>query len=115
MQRHFRRLRAVTYVEGKTGHLEVTFYRTRAGTTREQNLARFDQAEPDFAKGEGILGHSMWIAPNGLWAHVVHWKSKEAFAQTGKALMKTHGVGGWIRSLDFKRFKVWKGDALEAR
>ena len=111
-RRFFRRLRSVTYKTAMTGHLEVTFYRTRAGTSRAQNLQRFDAAEPDFAKGPGILGHSMWIAPDGLWAHVVHWESEAAFATTGKALMRTKGVGGWIRSLDFKRFKVWKGDTL---
>ena len=111
-RRFFRQLRSETYREAPTGHLEVTFYRTKAGTTREQNLARFDAAEADFAKGKGIVGHSMWIAPDGLWAHVVHWESQGAFAETGKALMRTKGVGGWIRSLDFKRFKVWKGDTL---
>ena len=111
-RRFFRRLRSVEYAKAPTGHLEVTLYRTRVGTTRTQNLQRFDAAEPDFAKGPGIVGHSMWIAPDGLWAHVVHWESEAAFAKTGKALMRTKGVGGWIRSLDFKRFKVWKGDAL---
>lgn len=111
-RRFFRRLRSEQYRKELTGHLEVTLYRTRVGTTRGQNLERFDAAEADFEKGPGILGHSMWIAPDGLWAHVVHWESQEAFAKTGKALMRTKGVGGWIRTLDFKRFKVWKGDAL---
>ena len=90
----------------------MTLYRTRVGTTREQNLARLDAAEADFSKAEGLLGHSTWIAPNGLWVHVVHWESEAAFNKTGKALMRTQGVGGWIRSLDFKRFRVWKGDRL---
>ena len=111
-RRFFRQLRSVRYRDAPTGDLEVTLFRTRVGTTRGQNLARFDAAEPDFAKGPGIVGHSMWIAPDGMWAHVVHWESEAAFAKTGKALMRTKGVGGWIRSLDFKRFKVWKGDTI---
>ena len=110
--RHLRQLRTHTYVKGATGHLEVTLYRTRPGTTREANLARLDAAESDFSKAEGILGHSTWIAPNGRWVHLVRWRSKADFARTGKALMRTKGVGGWIRSLDYKRFSVLKGDPL---
>ena len=77
-------------VDTSTGHLEVTVYRTRPGTTREANLARLDAAEGDFAKGKGILGHATWLAPDGQWAHVIQWKSEE----------------------DFKRFTAWKGDTL---
>ncbi|MDJ0973169.1 MAG: hypothetical protein QNJ98_01750 [Planctomycetota bacterium] len=110
--RYFRQLREHRYSDGNPGLFEVTIYRTKPGTTREANLARFDAAEADFAKGEGILGHSMWIAPSGHWAHVVHWRSEADFKKTGKALMRSKGVGGWIRSLDFQRFTVWKGPAL---
>jgi hypothetical protein len=36
----------------------------------------------------------------------------EAYAKTGKALFGKPGVGGWIRSLDFQRFVVHRGDEV---
>lgn len=79
-------------MEPKRDHLEVILYRTRVGTTREESLALFDKAEADFAKTAGILGHSMWIAPDGLWTHVVYWESEASFNKSGRALTKTKGV-----------------------
>ena len=110
-QLHFRRLRSSDYdSKTPTGHLEVVVHRTKAGTTREANLALYDKAEADFAKGEGLLGHSLWISPNGQWLHLLHWRSAQAFEETGKAFMRTPGVGAWIRSLDFRRFQMLRGD-----
>lgn len=107
-----RRLRVHVYDAAPAGHLEVTIFRTRPGTTREQHLARFDAAETDFAGASGLLGHALYLAPDGQWVHEVRWRSEADFAATGKALMKTTGVGGWIRSLDYGRFSVLRGDRL---
>lgn len=109
---HARRLRAHAYDAAPGAHLEVTVFRTRPGTTREANLAKFDAAEADFSKAAGLLGHELYLAPDGRWVHVVRWRSEADFSTTGKALMKTSGVGGWIRSLDYGRFTVWRGDRL---
>lgn len=109
-RRLFRRLRSESYGSGEIGHLELVVFRTKSGKTREDNLQRFDQAEKDFSKGEGLLGHSLWISADGHWLHLLHWRSEADYAKTGKALMGTKGVGGWIRSLDFRRFTVYRGD-----
>lgn len=108
--RLFRRLRGTTYGDAHGGHLELVVFRTRPGTSRASHLELFDAAEPDFAEADGILGHSLWLSADGRWLHLVRWRSAEDFARTGKALMGTKGVGGWIRSLDFKRFTVFRGD-----
>ena len=106
----FRLLREQAYADAPCGHLEVVVFRTRPGVTREDNLKRFDAAEAEFRTGEGLLGHALGIAPDGRWVHVLHWASAEAYAKTGKALFGKPGVGGWIRSLDFQRFEVSRGD-----
>ena len=111
----YRQLRAAGAVSMAAGHLEVTKYRTRPGTTRDVNLARFDKAAAAFASSDGVLGDSMWIAPDGEWVHLVRWRSGADFARAAKALMEDKAVGGWIRSLDFKRFRVMRGDVLGAR
>ena len=107
-----RRLRAHAYDATPAGHLEVTVFRTRPGTTRDAHLARFDAAEADFSKASGLFGHELYLAADGRWVHVVRWRSEADFSATGKALMKTSGVGGWIRSLDYGRFTVLRGDRL---
>lgn len=56
------------------------------------------------------LSEPFGIAPDGRWVHVLHCESSEAYAKTGKALFGKPGVGGWIRSLDFQRFEVSRGD-----
>lgn len=109
---HARRVRTSAYREAAGGHLEVTLFRTRPGTTRAAHLARFDAAEADFARAEGVLGHALYLAPDGMWVHVVRWRSEADFATTGRALLRTVGVGGWIRSLDYGRFSVLRGDLL---
>ncbi|MFO1031573.1 MAG: hypothetical protein U1F60_10865 [Planctomycetota bacterium] len=106
----FRLLREQSYAEAPCGHLEVVVFRTRPGVTREANLKKFDAAEAEFRAGEGLLGHALGIAPDGRWVHVLHWASAEAYTKTGKALFGKPGVGGWIRSLDFQRFEVSRGD-----
>lgn len=112
LQLHARRLRAHVYDRSPGGHLEVTVFRTTPGTTREQHLARFDAAEADFAEAEGLLGHALYLAPDGRWLHEVRWRSEADFVATGKALLRTAGVGAWIRSLDYGRFSVLRGDRL---
>lgn len=107
---HFRQLREHVYSDAKCGHLEVVVFRTKAAVTREANVARFDEAESEFEKGKGLIAHSLWIAPDGRWAHVLKWENEAAFTQTGKALFMQPKVGGFIRSLDFKRFVVTRGD-----
>ena len=92
------------------GHLELVVHRTKKGTEREANLALYDRAEKDFGQGEGLLGHSLWISPDGQWLHLLRWRSADDFGKTGKSLMGTQGVSGWIRSLDFRRFQVFRGD-----
>lgn len=109
---HFRQLRRQSYQDAPCGHLEVVVFRTRPGVTREANLQKFDAAEAEFAKGDGLLGHSLWLAPDGRWVHLLQWQSAEAYAKTGKALFAKPGVGGWIRSLDFQRFVVHRGDVV---
>lgn len=108
----FRQLRTQTYQDAPCGHLEVVVFRTRPGVTREANLQKFDAAEAEFAKGDGLLGHSLWLAPDGRWVHLLQWASADAYAKTGKALFGKPGVGGWIRSLDFQRFVVHRGDVV---
>lgn len=108
----FRQLRDHTYADTACGHLEVVGFRTKPGVTREANLQKFDAAEAEFEKGKGLLGHSLWIAPDGNWVHLLRWASAEDYAATGKALFAQPGVGGWIRSLDFKRFQVSRGDVV---
>jgi len=107
---HFRELRMHSYSDAACGHLEVVVFRTRPGVTREANLQKFDAAEKEFETGEGLLGHSLWIAPDGRWVHLLRWASAADYAKTGKALFGKPGVGGWIRSLDFQRFTVHRGD-----
>ena len=109
---HFRRLREHEYSQEATGHLEVTVFRTRPGTTREAHLEKFDAAESGFLEGEGVLGHSLWIAPDGRWVHLVRWRSAADFQTTAKALMTVPSVTTWIRSLDYQRFQVLHGDVL---
>lgn len=46
-----------------------------------------------------------------FWPH----QSFDHYTKTGKALFGTPGVCGWIRSLDFKRFAVSRGDILKAK
>ncbi|MCU0864143.1 MAG: hypothetical protein MUC36_10145 [Planctomycetes bacterium] len=112
LRAHFRQLRTQTYQDAPCGHLEVVVFRTRPGVTREANLQKFDAAEADFAQGKGLLGHSLWLAPDGSWVHLLNWASADDYAQTGKALFSKPGVGGWIRSLDFQRFVVHRGDVV---
>jgi hypothetical protein len=112
LRAHFRQLRTQTYQDTPCGHLEVVVFRTRPGVTREANLQKFDAAEADFAQGKGLLGHSLWLAPDGSWVHLLNWASADDYAQTGKALFGKPGVGGWIRSLDFQRFVVHRGDVV---
>lgn len=108
---HFREVRSSTFdKKAEFGHLEFVVHRTRPGVTRKQNLNLFDKADKDFAKGEGLIGHSLWISADGVWLHRLRWKSAEDYSKTGKGLMGTPGVGGWIKSLDFKRFEVLRGD-----
>lgn len=109
---HFRELRMHSYSDAACGHLEVVVFRTRPGVTREANLQKFDAAEKEFETGEGLLGHSLWIAPDGRWVHLLRWASAADYAKTGKALFGKPGVGGWIRSLDFQRFTVHRGDVV---
>ncbi len=109
---HFRSLRSHSYSEDAARHLEVVVFRTKPGTTRETNLERFDAGESEFEKGEGLLGHSLWLAPDGRWVHLLRWRSAADYAKTGKALFRTKNVGGWIRSLDFRRFTVLRGDRI---
>jgi hypothetical protein len=109
---HFRQLREHVYSNDKCGHLEVVVFRTKPTVTREANVAKFDAAESEFEKGKGLRAHSLWIAPDGRWVHLLKWEDAAAFAQTGKALFMQPGVGGWIRSLDFKRFVVTRGDVV---
>ena len=110
---HFRLIRESTFDE-KTpmGHLELVLHRTKAGTTRKENLKRFDAAEKDFSKGEGLLGHALGITPDGQWVHLLRWRSEADYDKTGKTLIRTKGAGGWIRSLDFQRFQVFRGDVV---
>lgn len=109
---HFRQLRTQTYQDAPCGHIEVVVFRTRPGVTRDANLQKFDAAEADFAQGKGLLGHSLWLAPDGHWVHLLQWASADDYAKTGKALFAKPGVGGWIRSLDFQRFVVHRGDVV---
>lgn len=112
---YFRQLRSSTFdPTTPMGHLELVVHRTRKGTTRSKNLALFDSAKEGFAAGEGLLGHSLWISADGQWLHLLRWRSAEDFEKTGKALMRTKGVGSWIRSLDFKRFEMMRGDVKSA-
>lgn len=109
---HFRRLRESVYSQDPAGHLEVVVFRTKPGTTREANLALFDKAEAEFATGEGLRAHSLWLASDGRWVHLLRWRSAADYETTGKALFAKPGVGGWIRSLDFQRFVVTRGDMV---
>ena len=45
-------------------------------------------------------------------AAIWRWRSAADNEKTGKALFAMPGVGGWIRSLDFRRFTVLRGDEL---
>lgn len=110
-----RQLRSKRYPDkaGTAGHLEVTVFRTRKGQSRAGNLALFDQAEKGFTDADGLLAHSLWLAPDGRWAHVLEWRSEEDFQKTSKALMRNDGVSGWIRSLDFRRFQTLRADLLD--
>lgn len=113
---HFRRVREQvnpSAANTPTGHLEVVVFRTKPGTTREQNLERYDRGFDDYASAEGLLAHSLWLGPDGRWVHLLHWRSEADFQKTGKALFGKPGVGGWIRSLDFKRFSMVRGDVLD--
>ena len=109
---YFRRLRERSYSKAEAGHIEAVVFRTKAGVTKKANIELFDKAEKGFAEGKGLLGHSLWIAPDGSWLHLLRWKSAAAYQATGKALMRNAGVRGWITSLDFKRFTVMQGDTL---
>jgi len=96
----------------KGGFLELTRYRTKSGARRSENLARFDAAQPAFVESPGVLGDSTWISPTGQWLHLVRWRSAADFGTAAKALMKNPKVFGWIRSLDYKRFTVTKGNVI---
>lgn len=109
LQRHYRQIRSAAFREGECGHLELVRFRTRAGTTRDAHLERFDLADADFEAAPGVLGHSLWIAPDGEWLHLVEWTSAEEFDRFSKQLMRTKGAGAWVRSLDFQRFTVLRG------
>lgn len=115
---YFRLLRESTLMEGQVGHVEVVVFRTKPGVTREANVELFDKGESEYAalgKGDGgLLAHSLWIAPDGRWVHLLYWRSEADYVKTGKALFAKPGVGGWIRSLDFKRFVVYRGDVAVA-
>lgn len=115
---YFRLLRETTLTEGQAGHVEAVVFRTKPGVTREANVELFDKGESEYAelgKGEGgLLAHSLWIAPDGRWVHLLYWRSEADYVKTGKALFGKPGVGGWIRSLDFKRFVVYRGDVATA-
>lgn len=110
---HFRPLAEAVYRDAPGGHLEVVVFRTKPGDTRDAHLARFTAAEADFAKTgkpAGLDAHSLWIAADGRYVHLLRWKSAADYERTGKSLMRTAGVGGWIKSLDFRRFVVTRGD-----
>lgn len=113
---YFRLLKETKLGDGPIGHLEVVVFRTKPGVTREANLALFEKGDTDYAQvgaGEGgLLAHSLWIAPDGRWVHLLLWRSGADYQKTGKALFARPGVGGWIRSLDFKRFTVYRGDVV---
>ena len=111
-RRFFRRIRSHRYSDGPVGHVEAVIFRTKPGTTRESNAALFDGGEGGFSKGEGLLGHSLWLSPDGTWVHLLLWRSGDDYAKTAKAFMKVPGVLKWIRSLDYKRFTVTNGDVL---
>lgn len=115
---YFRLLRDAKIREGATGHVEVVIFRTKPGVTREANLALFDKGEAHYVelgKGDGgLLGHSLWLSPDGRWVHLLFWRSEADYQRTGKALFGKPAVGGWIRSLDFKRFTVYRGDIAGA-
>lgn len=108
----FRKLRGSGREEAEGGHLEVVLFRTPAGMTREAHLKLFDEADALFVKAEDCLAHSLWIAPDGTWLHLVRWTSAEAFARGSRALMREGGVRRWISSLDFRRFDQRHGDAF---
>lgn len=95
---HFRLLREAKFGDGAAGHLEVVVFRTKPGVTRDANVALFDKGEADYARlgsGEGgLLAHSLWIAPDGRWVHLLYWKTEADYQRTGKALFATPGVGG---------------------
>lgn len=114
---YFRLLKETKLGDGPIGHLEVVVFRTKPGVTREANLALFEKGDSDYAQvgaGEGgLLAHSLWIAPDGRWVHLLYWRSEADYQRTGKALFARPGVGGWIRSLDFKRFTVYRGDVIK--
>jgi hypothetical protein len=72
---YFRLLRETTLTEGQAGHVEAVVFRTKPGVTREANVELFDKGEPEYVelgKGEGgLLAHSLWIAPDGRWVHLL--------------------------------------------
>jgi hypothetical protein len=114
---HFRLLAEANYREAKGGHLEIVVFRTKPGDGRDAHLARFNAAEADFArtgKPAGLDAHSLWIGADGRYVHLLRWRSAADYEKTGKALFKTAGVGAWIKSLDFRRFVVSRGDVLAA-
>lgn len=109
----FRQLRSKSYSETRAGHVEVVVFRLKTGDGRDDHLKRYDEAEAGFSKADGLLGHSLWIAPDGSWMHLLRWKSAAAFEKTGKGLMRVPSVGGWVRSLDFRRFRMVRGDVAK--
>jgi heme-degrading monooxygenase HmoA len=114
---HFRLLAEAVYRDAPGGHFEVVVFRTKPGDTRDAHLARFTAAEADFAKvgkPAGLDAHSLWIAADGRYVHLLRWRSAADYVRTGKSLMRTPGVGGWIKSLDFRRFVVTRGDVPAA-
>ncbi|MEM8885561.1 MAG: hypothetical protein AAGD14_15960 [Planctomycetota bacterium] len=106
----FRLLREYKHQDGEAGYLEVVIYRTKPGTTREANLELFDAAREGFAGGEGLLSHAIGLSADGRWVHLLYWREGADYTKTSKSLMRVPAVLRWIRSLDFKRFRVYKGD-----
>ena len=112
----FRRVRhSVVDADAPVGHVELVIHRTKPGTARRDNLRLFDATEPAFQSSEGLIGHSLWISSEGIWLHEVRWRSAAAFDAGSKALMQSAEVRSWIRSLDFERFVVSRGDARHHR
>ena len=110
---HMRVVREMEHEQKDGGYLEVVVFRTKPGVTREQNEKLFAATIEPFQKVEGLLAHGLWLAPDGRWVHLLHWREGADYTKGGKAAMGMAPIRNWIRSLDFKRFEVFKGDTLK--